>query len=287
MNSRKAVSIITKICLSSFQKVLGNLTLLPNHFLILARPIWGCVLQYQHSEKGKKASNLSSCLSITGPWRTATEQVLASLSGLAPATKTSPPRHKFSSTRVLWHFPAREQCHTHTHTLMWLTACRHTRHPKISSAVWADVPEEDHSLWAQTDKSRCSEPPLLPGWLTSHPTHPAFSLVGLEWVTGWLALLALCGWHPHSWFLIQQALEFHSINPLPPENKRHQKVKWPTIDKITSDTVHCYKPLIFRLKIWISCCIIVTRIQCLRGNTGPSAGQFSSLHPLKSHCICN
>lgn len=39
MNSRKAISILTKICLSSFQKALVILIVLPNHFLILARPI--------------------------------------------------------------------------------------------------------------------------------------------------------------------------------------------------------------------------------------------------------
>lgn len=183
MNSRKAVSILTKICLSSFQKALVNLTLLPNHFLIFARPIWGCVLQYQHSEKGKKASNLSSCLSITGPWRTATEQVLASLSGRAPATKTFSPRHKFSSTCVLW------RAVTHTHRLMWFTSGRHTRHPKISSAVWADVPEKDHSLWAQTDKSRCSEPPhpSPAAWVTHQPSHSPCLQPGGAGMSDWVA----------------------------------------------------------------------------------------------------
>lgn len=180
MNSRKAISILTKICLSSFQKALVNLILLLNHFLILARPIWGCVLQYQHSETGKKISNLSSCLFITGPRRTATEQVLASPSGGAPAAKTSPPRQKFSSTRVLWHCLARKQWHTPPpHAAPRLAHCmaasQGTQKPAAlcGQTLQRRGEASDHSLWARTDKSRCNEPPHpSPAARVSHqPSH--------------------------------------------------------------------------------------------------------------------
>lgn len=195
MNSRKAVSIITKICLSSFQKVLGNLTLLPNHFLILARPIWGCVLQYQHSEKGKKASNLSSCLSITGPWRTATEQVLASLSGLAPATKTSPPRHKFSSTRVLWHFPAREQCHTHTHSCGSLQA---DTQGTQKSAVLCGQTFQGRTIPSglrQTRADAVNHPCCLGDSPAIPLTLPSAWWGWNEWLGGWPCWLCVAGIH--------------------------------------------------------------------------------------------
>lgn len=185
MNSRKAVSIITKICLSSFQKVLGNLTLLPYHFLILARPIWGCVLQYQHSEKGKKASNLSSCLSITGPWRTATEQVLASLSGLAPATKTSPPRHKFSSTRVLWHFPAREQCHTHTHT--HVAHCRQTHKAPKNQQCCVGRRSRGGPFPLGSDRQEQMQWTTPAAWVTHQPSHSPCLQPGGAGMSDWVA----------------------------------------------------------------------------------------------------
>lgn len=231
-------------------------------------------------EKKKKKGNLSSCLSITGPWRTATEQVLASPSGAAPATKTSPERHQPSSTRVLQHCPAR----------------RAPRHTKTTSLGWANTPEEEGSLQPFPLGSDTQEQmqgssrsiPSCPGDSAAIPLALPSAWRGWnEWLCGWPCWLCAAGIHT-SWLLIEQALHFHPINPFPPENKSYQKVKWQIIDKITSDIVRSHKPVISRLKIQISCCMIVTRMQCWRGNTaGNSAGQFSSVYSLKSLCLCN
>lgn len=245
MNSRKAVFILTKICLSSFQKALVSLILLPNNFLILTRPTWGVCYSISIQRQEKIISNLSRCLFITGPWRTATEQELASPSGDMPATKTSPPRHQFSSTRC-WALP----CHravTHAHSRGFSAGSlhsSHTRHPKTSSAVWADTPEEEggfqSSLWAQTDRSRCNESPhpspaACPGDSPAIPLALPSTWRGWnKWLGGWPCWICVTGIHTAGF--IEQALNFHLINPLPPENKSYQKVKWQTIDKITSDS---------------------------------------------------
>lgn len=216
MWSRKEISILSKTCLSSFQKALvKHLTLLPNHFLIFTRPVWGCVLQYQHSEAGGKKKkgqfiqlfihnwSLKDCYwtSVGKPfWSRASHQNFS----------RAPPAQQHTRAPAL---PCQKGTKAHKNHQP-----RVGKHPRGGGKA-PTIPSGLRHTGA--DAGKLPIHPQLPGWLSSHPTRPAFSLEGLEWVALWLALLALCGWHSHKLASHRASTTF---SPYKPISTRKQKL---------------------------------------------------------------